>query len=140
ISERTIRHHYRTLARAFRDVYPRTRIVYATKANPEPAILRVLRDEGAAVDAITMGHIRLILKAGYEPGEIVLNGNNKTIGELEWALENRVAEINVDSLEEMRVIADLQPADAAPASVSFRLAIPAEQYRDDDPEFAAYWK
>lgn len=138
ISERTIRHNYRTLLGAFRAVYPDTRIVYATKANPELAILRVLQLEGALVDAVTMGHIRLQLRAGYRPEDIVFNGNNKTTEELRWALANAVGEINVDSLAEMEMLAQLQPRTARPANLSLRLAIDPGHFADD-PEFAAYW-
>jgi len=138
ISERTIRHNYRTLLEAFRTTYPDTRIVYASKANPELAILRILNLEGALVDAVTMGHIRLELRAGFRPEDIVFNGNNKTIEELRWALACGVGEINVDSLPEMRMLAELQPRTARPANISLRLAIDTGRFTDD-PEFAAYW-
>lgn len=138
ISERTIRHNYQTLLEAFRTVYANTRIVYASKANPELAILRILQLEGALVDAVTMGHIRLELRAGFDPEDIVFNGNNKTIEELRWALANGVGEINVDSLPEMRMLAELQPRTGRPANISLRLAIDTGRFADD-PEFAAYW-
>src|SRR6266571_4313610 len=109
ISEGTIRENYHRLRAAFERQYPNMRVVYASKANPEPAILRILKLEGALVDAVTMGHIQLILKAGYQPRDIVFNGNGKTLDELRWALANRIGFINVDSLEEMEAIARLQP-------------------------------
>ena len=59
-------------------------------------------DEGAIVDAVTLGHLKLILRAGGTPDRIVFNGNSKTEEELRFALDRRVAVINVDSLEEMQ--------------------------------------
>lgn len=138
ISERTIRHNYRTLLGAFRAAYPETDIVYASKANHEPAILRVLKLEGSRVDAITKGHIALELRAGFRPKDIVFNGNNKTIDELTWALRSGIGEINVDSLAEMEMIAELQARDAPPIDVSLRLAINTTLF-SDDPDFARYW-
>jgi len=47
ISEATIRANYQRLRDAFRRIYPATTVLYATKANPEPAIIRVALSEGA---------------------------------------------------------------------------------------------
>ena len=107
ISEATIRANYQRLRDAFRRVYPATTVLYATKANPEPAIIRVALSEGAMVDAVTLGHMRLIERAGGRPEQIVFNGNSKTEAELRFALDGRIGVINVDSLAEMQLIAEL---------------------------------
>jgi len=52
------------------------------------------------VDAVTLGHMRLIERAGGRPEQIVFNGNSKTEAELRFALDSRIAVINVDSLAE----------------------------------------
>lgn len=135
LSESRIRDNLCRLRDAFCRVYPRTRVIYASKANPEPAILRIVKLEGALVDVVTLGHIRLALSAGYHPKEIVFNGNSKTLAELRWALEHGIGIINVDSLEEMEAIARLQSADAQPIKVCLRLATDSSRHLDD-PEFA----
>jgi diaminopimelate decarboxylase len=139
VSESTIRRNYRELRDAFARVYPSTRIAYASKANPEPAVARIAKLEGALVDVVTMGHVRLVVAGGFSPGEIIFNGNNKTLAELRWALQQGVRAINVDSLDEMETIARLQPFDAEPAPVCLRLALDETRFRDD-PEFAAHWR
>ncbi|MDQ4082648.1 MAG: diaminopimelate decarboxylase, partial [Actinomycetota bacterium] len=140
VSERTVRRNYRTLRDAFRRVYPRTRIAYASKANPEPSVARIAKLEGALVDVVTAGHVRLVLAAGFEPAEIIFNGNAKTSDELSWALAAGVHAINVDSLDEMETIARLQPFAAARVSICLRLAVDERRFEDDDPEFAAHWR
>lgn len=135
ISAGRIRDNYRRLRDAFTRVYPESRIVYASKANPEPAVIRVLKLEGALVDAVTMGHIRLALAAGFEPGEIVFNGNSKTLDELRWAVANGMGYINVDSLEEMEALAALQAPDARPVAVCLRVAVDNRRHIADDTEF-----
>jgi diaminopimelate decarboxylase len=140
ISENTVRRNLRELRDAFVHVYPRTRIAYASKANPEPAVVRIAKLEGALVDVVTMGHVRLVLAAGVEPGEIICNGNNKTLEELRWALASGVHAINVDSLDEMETIARLQPCDAPPARICLRLAVDDTRFERDDPEFASHWR
>jgi diaminopimelate decarboxylase len=135
ISAVRIRENYRRLNDAFGQAYPDSQIVYASKANPEPAIMRVTRNEGALVDAVTMGHLRLCLAAGYEPHEIVFNGNSKTIDELRFALDRGLGYINADSLAEVEAIGALQSPDARPAAICLRLAVDNRRHISDDPEF-----
>ena len=136
ISESTVRANYRRLRDAFRRVYEATDVLYATKANPQPAIIAAVLDEGALVDAVTLGHLKLILRAGGTPDRIVFNGNSKTEEELRFALDRRVAVINVDSLEEMELIAELQPRTARPQPVCLRIAVDNTRLMAEDPELA----
>ncbi len=141
ISESTIRANYRRLRDAFRRVYPATDVLYATKANPQPAIIAACLAEGALVDAVTLGHLRLIERAGGAPDRIVFNGNSKTEAELRYALERRVGVINVDSLEEMELLATLQPRTASPPQrVCLRVAVDNARLRAEDEQLAkAEW-
>jgi diaminopimelate decarboxylase len=135
ISANRIRDNYRRLRDAFERAYPESQIVYASKANPEPAVMRVTKHEGSLVDAVTMGHLRLCLAAGYEPHEIVFNGNSKTLDELRFALEQGLGYINADSLAEVEALAALQSPDARPAAICLRLAVDNRRHIADDPEF-----
>jgi diaminopimelate decarboxylase len=64
----------RRLAEAFSRQYPKTRILYAVKANTNLSILRVLREEGAEVDAVSPGEVHAALQAGYKPEQILFTG------------------------------------------------------------------
>ena len=46
-------------------------IRYAAKANPNLAILSLMRRNGVLVDAVSAGEIHRALRAGYEPGQII---------------------------------------------------------------------
>lgn len=48
---------------------------YAVKANPNLAILRELRDGGAACDAVSAGEVARALAAGFEPERIVFTAD-----------------------------------------------------------------
>src|SRR5688572_6032261 len=139
VSERTIRRNVRTLLAAFRAEYAPTRLVYASKANPEPAIIRIGWQEGGLVDVVTMGHIELALAAGVPPSALVFNGNSKTLDELRWAAEHGMAFVNVDSLEEMEALAGVLPEGRPRVRVCIRLALDERPFASGDPEFAAQW-
>lgn len=140
LSERTIRGNSRTLLGAFQAEYGQTRLVYASKANPEVAVIRIAWQEGALVDVVTMGHIELALAAGVPPSGLVFNGNSKTLAELRWAAEHGMAYVNVDSLEEMEALAAGARDVPKPVRVCVRLALDERSFAQDDPEFAAHWR
>lgn len=79
-------------------------IAYATKANYNVNILKVLKQNGCKIDVVSMGEIFLAQKAGFNPEEMVFNGNGKTPKELEWAIENNIFMLNIDNLEEVELV------------------------------------
>src|SRR5690349_7943203 len=75
-SAETIRRAYRSLDTAFGS-HPH-RIHYALKANSSLSVVRLLREEGSAVDANSIGEIELALHAGFSPSDIVFTGVGKS--------------------------------------------------------------
>ena len=66
----------RSRARAYLDAFrARTddfEVIYASKAAPITAILRLLADEGLGVDVASGGELYLALRAGFDPGRCLL--------------------------------------------------------------------
>jgi diaminopimelate decarboxylase len=88
----------RARARAFtRAVGARGEIVYASKAFPCTAVLRVFAEEGLGCDVASGGELHLALRAGFEPGRLYLHGNAKSEAELATALEAGVGTIVLDN-------------------------------------------
>jgi len=95
-SENKMRRQYKRLAEAFSRQYPKMRILYAAKANTNLSILRLLREEGAEVDAVSPGEVHAALQAGYKPDQILFTGTSVGLDELLYLLETGVG-MNVDS-------------------------------------------
>ena len=53
------------------------RVFYGTKAFPNVAVLRLLRDEGVGADVASAGELAFARRAGLSGAEIVVHGNNK---------------------------------------------------------------
>ena len=79
-------------------------IAFAVKANSNVAVLKTLANLGAGADVVSEGEIRRALAAGVAPERIVFSGVGKTEAEIAFALETGVAEINVESEPELRLI------------------------------------
>jgi len=104
-SSATLERHYTVLRDAFVDAgLGQPLIAYAVKANSNVAVLRTLGDLGAGADTVSEGEIRRALAAGIPGERIVFSGVGKTEGEIAFALENDVAEINVESEPELHVV------------------------------------
>ncbi|MDQ2979657.1 MAG: diaminopimelate decarboxylase, partial [Acidobacteriota bacterium] len=60
-------------------------VCYATKANSNLAILRVLAGLSAGADVVSGGELRATLLSGISPERIVFSGVGKTDEEIEYA-------------------------------------------------------
>ena len=72
--EETIRQRARALRAA---AGAQGRVFYGTKAFPNVAVLRLLRDEGVGADVASAGELAFARRAGLSGAEIVVHGNNK---------------------------------------------------------------
>ena len=82
-------------------------VVFASKAFPCTAVLRVFAEEGLWCDAASGGELHLALAAGFAPERILLHGNAKSEAELRMALRHRVGTIVLDNLTEIDRLASL---------------------------------
>ena len=89
-----------------------TQHAVAIKANPLLAVLRQLVNQGAGLEAASMGELRLALASGANPASIVFDSPAKTDTELAEAMDAGVY-INADSLDELERIHRLNPPDSA---------------------------
>ena len=88
--------------------YPDFMVSYSPKANSNVELLKIIRDEGLSVDAVSAGEIFSDLKAGYKPGQIFYVCNNVSSEELTYAIEKGVR-ISVDSISQLELFGKLNP-------------------------------
>ena len=67
----------RARARALRAAIGVGRIVFGTKAFPNVALLRLLREEGIGADVASAGELAFARAAGLTGAELIVHGNNK---------------------------------------------------------------
>ncbi len=91
----------RARARAFRQAFARYEVFYASKAFSAKAILRWIAAEGLSVDVCSAGELAVAIAAGVDPGRIGLHGNNKSVTELQSAIELHLGKVVVDSFDEI---------------------------------------
>jgi diaminopimelate decarboxylase len=115
-SENRIRININTLKKAIHKRYPKIRILYACKANTNISILKVLREEGMEIDAVSPGEAFLARKAGFNPDEILFTGTSVREDELNHLVEEGYR-INIDSVSQMKRLLQI----GVPKAVSVRV-------------------
>lgn len=85
----------KTLKNAFSDAD--VKIKYAIKALSNLSILKLLKQQGAGADAVSIHEAHLALKAGFLPGEIMFSPNCAEFTEIEEAVKLGLV-VNLDNL------------------------------------------
>jgi len=108
VEEDDLRSRARTFVRAGRDCgHEDFHVVFASKAFPCTAVLRVFAQEGLWCDVASGGELHLALQAGFRPERLVMHGNAKSETELGMALGAGVGLIVVDNLDEIARLEEL---------------------------------
>jgi diaminopimelate decarboxylase len=108
--EASIRDQCRRYREAFARHTDDFEVIYASKAFPAVAIEELVREEGLSIDVSSGGEYHIAKVAGFPPEKIFFHGNNKTRGELEYALSGGVGFIVVDSFQELDLLEEMLAA------------------------------
>jgi diaminopimelate decarboxylase len=119
--EVTLRRRASEAVAAFADIYPQTRVAYASKALLLPAIVSILHEEGLGLDVASGGELFAALASGTPASEITFHGNNKSEQELREAIEAGVGLIAIDNDYEISLLAKLTGEFGARVQVLVRL-------------------
>ncbi|GAA4265070.1 diaminopimelate decarboxylase [Frondihabitans peucedani] len=82
------------------------KVYYAGKAFLSGAVARWVAEAGLSVDVCTGGELAVALRSGVEPSRIGFHGNNKSLAEIDRAVEAGVGAIVIDSRIEIDRIAE----------------------------------
>lgn len=81
---------------------------FSVKANTNPAILAVAREEGLTVDAMSPGELRMDLLAGFDSESIIYISNNISPAEMRNAIDHGLL-VSVDSLSQLDMYGRFNP-------------------------------
>lgn len=96
-------------------------VAYAVKANSNLSILRLLAELGSGFDIVSGGELYRVIKAGGDPAKCTFAGVGKTRAEIEYALQQGIYSINVESEEEAAFISQVAGEMDVIAPIAFRV-------------------
>ena len=85
-------------------------VLFASKAFPCTAVLRVFAEEGLGCDVASGGELDLALHAGFDPQRIVVHGNAKAHAELAAAVDVGVRYVVIDGYDDLERLEGIVPA------------------------------
>ncbi|MDR1913907.1 MAG: diaminopimelate decarboxylase [Clostridiales bacterium] len=96
----------RNLCRELKNMcpYPQFHVHFSVKANGNPTLLKIIREEGLQVDAMSPGEIFLEEAAGFIPEDIFFVSNNISEYEMRYVLNKNIL-ISVDSVSQLEQFA-----------------------------------
>ncbi|HEX8104958.1 MAG TPA: diaminopimelate decarboxylase, partial [Solirubrobacteraceae bacterium] len=101
VDEGALRARAREYADGLAARWPRSRVVFASKAFPCTAVQRVMVEEGLGLDVAGGGEIVTALRAGADPARLVLHGNAKSDEEIAMAAEHGIGLVVVDGADDV---------------------------------------
>src|SRR3954451_5438399 len=126
-SENRIRDNITRLQLAADAVDRPIKFCYASKANSNMAILKVVLESGIDIEVNSGGELFKALRVGFRPDQIIFNGTSKSDDELDDAVRAGIYAINVDSIYEIDLVEQAverlraRGEDVAPARITLRL-------------------
>ena len=106
--------HLRETCREAVAAFGADRVIYATKAFINTAVVQLMNEEGLLLDVATGGELFVALNAGVPASRYVMHGNNKSEDELRTAMTAGLRHIVIDSFDEIERIERLH-AEGLPA-------------------------
>ncbi len=103
LDEKTIRSVCNDYKKAFEN-YPKTNIMFASKALCTSAVAKILSQEGLGFDVVSGGEIYTVYKSGADMKKVLFNGNNKSFDELDLAIDLGVGRISADNFYELALL------------------------------------
>ena len=97
-----IRQNIKLIKSSFKNFDPL--ICFAIKANSNLSILKELKKNNLGADVVSIGELKLALKAGIKPNKIVFSGVGKTDTEIKYAIQKGILSINAESNSEIKLI------------------------------------
>ncbi|QKE74709.1 diaminopimelate decarboxylase [Arthrobacter citreus] len=111
----------REFLEALKDTGMKYQVAYASKAFLCVEQARLIEREGLCLDVVSGGELYTALQAGYPAEKIHFHGNNKTIEEIEEALNAKIGCFVVDNFFELEVLQALAEQRGEEVSILLRV-------------------
>lgn len=121
LSEDMIRQRCRLIREGFLDKYPGSQAAYASKAFLSMAMCRIVEEEGFCLDVVSGGELYTALQANFPMERVIFHGNNKSLEELEMAVNHNVGRIVADHSEEIGLLEVLAGQAGKKVNVQLRI-------------------
>jgi diaminopimelate decarboxylase len=104
LDEVAIRARCRSFIQEFQTRHENSSVLYAAKAYINPALAKIILEEGLGLDVVSGGELAIACVGGFPLNRIYFHGNNKSSEELSNAVDQGVGRVVVDSFHELEML------------------------------------
>ncbi len=120
--EDTLRERCRRFVREFGRLHADTQVIYACKAYVNPALAKLLLEEGLGLDVVSGGEAAIAQAVAYPPEKVYFHGNNKGQRELEEAVSWGIGRVVVDNFHELSLLQQVASALGTTQDIMLRVS------------------
>ncbi|MEI2358275.1 diaminopimelate decarboxylase [Mesobacillus zeae] len=126
-----IRERARSFKETFETLGVNAQVAYASKAFSTVAMVQLAAEEGLSLDVVSGGELYTALAAGFPAGKIHFHGNNKSLQELDMAIEAGIGCVVVDNFDELEMLVELCSSTGKSVNVLLRVTPGIEAHTHD---------
>jgi diaminopimelate decarboxylase len=125
----------RERARGFKNTFEKhgikAQVAYASKAFSTIAMVQLVEEEGLSLDVVSAGELYTAIAADFPAEKIHFHGNNKSLEELEMALDYQIGCIVVDNFYELEQLIELCEQKNTKTNILLRITPGIEAHTHD---------
>lgn len=96
-------------------------IFYSMKTNPLLGVCQLFKSLDSSIEVASIGELYTALSAGFKPEQIIFTSPGKAYDELEYAIDNQIYSINIESIEEAVIINKIAAEKNKKVDISIRV-------------------
>jgi diaminopimelate decarboxylase len=120
-SENELIQCYQDFDQGIKDAGLNGMICFALKSNANPTLIKKLADLGSGADIVSGGELKRAIECKIRPQNIVFSGVGKTQEEIDYGIQMGIYSFNIESIDELELIAQRALHFNKEVSVAFRL-------------------
>ncbi len=108
-SQKQVLSNYQKLLKILKEVSPlESRICYALKANAHPRFLKILKKEGAWIDAVSPVEVETVREIGFPGRKILFTGTSVGSQDLQRVFQQDGVIVTIDAIEQLDLMREVK--------------------------------
>lgn len=106
----------------------KTKILYASKAFQNIEMINLIASRGLGLDVVSFGEIYTAIHSNIKKDNIYFHGNNKSLDEINFAINNGIKHFITDNLDEIKILDKITKESKKNLDIMIRLNVGIEAH------------
>lgn len=119
--EKRVSDNYSAFQKGIRKYYKDSHVFFSIKTNSEKQVLSTLQKAGSNAEAASGLEVKIALKAGFKPEQIIIDGPAWPDEEIDFCIKKGIRTFNVDSVDLLKRVNKIAKKNKKIVNVSYRI-------------------